>query len=46
MKALSAIGAKSGKLVINDGTFIATGVPKTGELYGNGIIFNWFSYSN
>lgn len=34
----SAIGIKSGKLVINDGTFTATGVPKTGELYGNGII--------
>ena len=33
----SAIGIKSGKLVINDGTFIATGDPKTGELYGNGI---------
>lgn len=26
----SAIGIKSGKLVINDGTFIATGDPKTG----------------
>lgn len=34
----SAIGIKSGKLVINDGTFTATGDPKTGELYGNGII--------
>lgn len=34
----SAIGIKSGKLVINDGTFIATGELKTGELYGNGII--------
>jgi len=34
----SAIGIKSGKLVINDGTFTTTGVPKTGELYGNGII--------
>ena len=34
----SAIGIKSGKLVINDGTFTASGVPKTGELYGNGII--------
>ena len=29
---------KSGKLVINDGTFTATGETKTGELYGNGII--------
>ena len=34
----SAIGIKSGKLVINDGTFTATGETKTGELYGNGII--------
>ena len=34
----SAIGIKSGKLVINDGTFTATGELKTGELYGNGII--------
>ena len=34
----SAIGIKSGKLVINDGTFTAIGDPKTGELYGNGII--------
>lgn len=34
----SAIGIKSGKLVINDGTFTATGKTKTGELYGNGII--------
>ena len=34
----SAIGIKSGKLVINDGTFTATGENKTGELYGNGII--------
>lgn len=34
----SAIGIKSGKLVINDGTFTATGEFKTGELYGNGII--------
>ena len=34
----SAVGIKSGKLVINDGTFTATGDPKTGELYGNGII--------
>lgn len=34
----SAIGIKSGKLVINDGTFTATGDPKTGEFYGNGII--------
>lgn len=33
----SAIGIKSGKLVINDGTFTATGEFKTGELYGNGI---------
>ena len=38
MKEKSAIGIKSGKLVINDGTFTATGDPKTGELYGNGII--------
>ena len=34
----SAIGIKTGKLVINDGTFTATGENKTGELYGNGII--------
>ena len=34
----SAIGIKSGKLVINDGTFTAIGETKTGELYGNGII--------
>ena len=34
----SALGIKSGKLVINDGTFTATGETKTGELYGNGII--------
>lgn len=34
----SAIGIKSGKLVINDGTFTATGENKTGELYGNGMI--------
>ena len=34
----SAIGIKSGKLVINEGTFTATGELKTGELYGNGII--------
>lgn len=34
----SAIGIKSGKLVINDGTFTATGELKTGELYGDGII--------
>ena len=33
----SAIGIKSGKLEINDGTFTATGEFKTGELYGNGI---------
>lgn len=37
-EGLSTIGAKSGKFVINNGMFIATGVPKTGELYGNGII--------
>ena len=37
-EGLSSIGAKSGKFVINNGMFIATGVPKTGELYGNGII--------
>lgn len=34
----SVIGIKSGKLVINDGVFTAVGDPKTGELYGNGII--------
>ena len=34
----SVIGIKSGKLVINDGVFTAVGVPKAGELYGNGII--------
>lgn len=34
----SAIGIKSGSLIINDGVFTATGDPKTGELYGNGII--------
>ena len=34
----SAIGIKSGKLVINDGTFTATGETKTGELCSNGII--------
>ena len=34
----SAIGIKTGKLVINDGTFTATGENKTGELYGNGMI--------
>lgn len=37
-EGLSSIGVKSGKFVINDGMFIATGDPKTGELYGNGII--------
>lgn len=37
-EGLSTIGAKSSKFVINNGMFIATGVPKTGELYGNGII--------
>lgn len=37
-EGLSTIGAKSGKFVINNGMFIATGIPKTGELYGNGII--------
>ena len=34
----SVIGIKSGKLVINDGVFTATGDNKTGELYGNGMI--------
>lgn len=34
----SVIGIKSGKLVIDDGVFTAVGDPKTGELYGNGII--------
>lgn len=34
----SAIGIKSGSLIINDGVFTATGETKTGELYGNGII--------
>lgn len=34
----SVIGIKSGKLVINDDVFTAVGDPKTGELYGNGII--------
>lgn len=34
----SAIGIKSGKLVINDGVFTATGELKAGELSGNGII--------
>lgn len=34
----SVIGIKSGKLVINDSVFTAVGDPKTGELYGNGII--------
>lgn len=34
----SAIGIKSGSLIINDGVFTATGENKTGELYGNGMI--------
>ena len=34
----SVIGIKSGKLVVNDGVFTATGEKKIGELYGNGMI--------
>ena len=34
----SVIGIKSGKLVINDGVFTATGEKKIGELFGNGMI--------
>lgn len=34
----SVIGIKSGKLVVNDGVFNATGEKKIGELYGNGMI--------
>lgn len=34
----SVIGIKSGKLVVNDGIFTATGEKKIGELYGNGMI--------
>lgn len=34
----SVIGIKSGKLVVNDGVFTATGEKKMGELYGNGMI--------
>lgn len=37
-EGLSSIGVKSGKFVINNGMFTATGELKTGELYGNGII--------
>lgn len=33
----STIGVKSGKFVINDGTFTANGERKTGTLYGNGM---------
>lgn len=37
-KSVSTFGIKSGKVVINDGEFIANGTPKEGTLYGNGII--------